>query len=259
MLMSSLPDPIATPIPTPSLLLFDADVLSRECFAEVLRSHFPSLNVRILDRLDLLASVREKHCRLVILRCDAPSDGIRTALAQSLLHDPETPVVVIGRLGDHQTAMQLINAGARGVLPSSAPLKVTLAALQLVMAGGIYYPLELGSGPFSEIEVSSAQRKPPAPPPMPDEIIEAQDVTRELAGTPPAITETARFTNREWQVLAELQLGRSNKWIAAQLNLSENTIKVHVRQIMRKLRATNRTQAVIYSQTLFKQHNTMPA
>ncbi len=40
-----------------------------------------------------------------------------------------------------------------------------------------------------------------------------------------------------------------NKWIASQLNLSENTVKVHIRHIMRKLKATNRTQAVIYSQS----------
>ena len=40
--------------------------------------------------------------------------------------------------------------------------------------------------------------------------------------------QTAHFTARELDVLAGLQKGRSNKWIARQLNLSENTVKVHI-------------------------------
>jgi DNA-binding NarL/FixJ family response regulator len=53
------------------------------------------------------------------------------------------------------------------------------------------------------------------------------------------------FTEREQHVLAALQRGLSNKVIAAELNLSQNTVKVHISRIMRKLRATNRTEAVI--------------
>jgi DNA-binding NarL/FixJ family response regulator len=55
------------------------------------------------------------------------------------------------------------------------------------------------------------------------------------------------FTTREADVLALLQKGHSNKWIADHLKLSENTVKVHIQHIMRKLHATNRTEAVILS------------
>jgi DNA-binding NarL/FixJ family response regulator len=53
------------------------------------------------------------------------------------------------------------------------------------------------------------------------------------------------FTAREMEVLEALQKGWSNKWIAHSLHISENTIKVHIQRIMRKLHATNRTEAVV--------------
>jgi DNA-binding NarL/FixJ family response regulator len=53
------------------------------------------------------------------------------------------------------------------------------------------------------------------------------------------------LTPREKQVLAALELGLPNKLIAAKLNLSENTVKMHIQHIMRKCSARNRTEAVL--------------
>ena len=52
------------------------------------------------------------------------------------------------------------------------------------------------------------------------------------------------LTPRERGVLEELQLGYSNKVIARNLGLSENTVKMHVQHLMRKLGARTRTEAV---------------
>jgi DNA-binding NarL/FixJ family response regulator len=66
----------------------------------------------------------------------------------------------------------------------------------------------------------------------------------------PAIVNRAKvaFTARERQVLATLLRGMSNKVIASELNLSQNTVKSHISRIMHKLHAKNRTEAVILSQ-----------
>ncbi len=48
-----------------------------------------------------------------------------------------------------------------------------------------------------------------------------------------------------------MQLGNANKVIAYQMNMSESTVKVHVRNIMRKVGATNRTQAVYLARCLY--------
>ena len=53
------------------------------------------------------------------------------------------------------------------------------------------------------------------------------------------------LTPREQHVLEALQLGLPNKLIAVRLNLSENTVKMHIQRIMRKCSAHNRTEAVL--------------
>jgi DNA-binding NarL/FixJ family response regulator len=50
------------------------------------------------------------------------------------------------------------------------------------------------------------------------------------------------FTAREADVVEALRQGKANKIIAYELNLCESTVKVHIRSIMRKLKATNRTE-----------------
>jgi DNA-binding CsgD family transcriptional regulator len=52
-------------------------------------------------------------------------------------------------------------------------------------------------------------------------------------------------TPRESDVLALLKIGDANKTIAHKLGLSESTVKVHVRKLMRKARATNRSQTAM--------------
>ena len=60
------------------------------------------------------------------------------------------------------------------------------------------------------------------------------------------------LTSRQMVVLAHLQRGSANKIIAHELDMSESTVKVHVRNIMRKVGATNRTQAVYKAQKLLE-------
>jgi len=52
-----------------------------------------------------------------------------------------------------------------------------------------------------------------------------------------------RLSPREWDVLRSVALGRTNAQIAAELFLAQNTVKVHVKRIFRKLGASNRTEA----------------
>ena len=52
-----------------------------------------------------------------------------------------------------------------------------------------------------------------------------------------------RLSPREWDVLRDIALGKTNAQIAAGLFLAENTVKVHVKRILRKLGASNRTEA----------------
>ena len=60
------------------------------------------------------------------------------------------------------------------------------------------------------------------------------------------------FTARQTSVIDALRMGKSNKTIAYELNMCESTVKVHVRNIMKRLKAKNRTQVAFLASQLMK-------
>ena len=90
-----------------------------------------------------------------------------------------------------------------------------MGALERVRAGGTYVPLAL------------TDAVPPGPP-------------QRVQCTP-----WRELTRRQRDVLALISEGRSNKLIADALNMSESTVKAHVKQIIRRLNVANRTQAAL--------------
>jgi DNA-binding NarL/FixJ family response regulator len=60
------------------------------------------------------------------------------------------------------------------------------------------------------------------------------------------------FTLRQAEVVQALRKGKANKIIAYELNLRESTVKVHIRNIMKKLKATNRTEVAYKLNDLFQ-------
>jgi DNA-binding NarL/FixJ family response regulator len=139
---------------------------------------------------------------------------------------PGVPLVI---LSDAPGALQprnirnLLNNGAQGFIPTlTTEMPAALAAIRFVKDGGTFAPLD----------VLLAGRKENLPPPR-----EAPMATR--------------LTSRQMTVLTHLRQGKSNKIIAHDLGMTESTVKVHVRNIMRKMGATNRTQAVYKAQQLW--------
>jgi DNA-binding NarL/FixJ family response regulator len=61
-----------------------------------------------------------------------------------------------------------------------------------------------------------------------------------------------RFSPRQSQILDCLRRGMANKLIAYELNMCESTVKVHIRNIMKKLNATNRTQVAYMTRAFFE-------
>jgi two-component system, NarL family, response regulator LiaR len=74
----------------------------------------------------------------------------------------------------------------------------------------------------------------------------AARVVRAIAdGSTPAVPDQERLTRREYEVLALIARGRSNKRIAAELGIAEKTVKTHVGHVFAKLGVTDRTQAAL--------------
>jgi len=69
--------------------------------------------------------------------------------------------------------------------------------------------------------------------------------------SPQTAAKEFRFTARQKEVLKYMANGHPNKIIAEELSISEQTVKIHVGQIFRELKVTNRTQAVLKAQKNF--------
>ena len=123
---------------------------------------------------------------------------------------PQTPILVAADCDDPERAHMILRAGARGFLPASHSLKILIGALERVRSGGTYVPLALTEA------APSAERAP-----------------------------WRALTRRQCDVLALIAEGKANKLIADALNMSESTVKAHVKQIIRRLNVANRTQAAL--------------
>jgi len=146
-------------------------------------------------------------------------------------------VALLSNRDDEATATAAMQRGVRGFLPSSIPIEVAVAGLRLVLAGGVYRPLPIikQNGARSLGSIPECGDTP-----------ELSAVRARNAFAKLVLEEMqADLTPREQHVLAALNLGLPNKLIAVRLNLSENTVKMHIQRIMRKCRAHNRTEAVL--------------
>lgn len=157
---------------------------------------------------------------LVLLDLFMPGANGFELLSQVCGSATAAPVVVLSASEDAGHMRKALDCGAAGFIPKSAPREVMLSALRLVLAGGVYLPPELMQ----------------APPPSP---------AREAWPDDPGV-----LTERQREVLQRLTQGSSNKQIARDLGLSENTVKVHVAAILRALGASNRTEAALQARAL---------
>jgi DNA-binding NarL/FixJ family response regulator len=242
-----------------AIILIDDETLSQDCLAEAMRSAFPQTIILGAPSINELPRPNGSSVALVLMKIKLQPivrDGLASDIRTIARYLPRVPIVVITASDDAVSVGTAIAAGAQGVIPVTASLKIAVAALQLVMAGGTYYPRNvMDSTQVREDMFGTPSRVDPLLPASAQPRSPSMPASVANEGAEPPRVEDANglattFTAREADVLAALQKGRSNKWIAHHLNLSENTVKVHIRHIMRKLHATNRTEAVILSQHL---------
>jgi DNA-binding NarL/FixJ family response regulator len=210
------------------ILLVDDHVLLREA----LRGALLELEggAAIFEASDCRETMRfvEKHpdLDLVLLDLNLPDRDGFGVLAELGERYPSISVVIMSAVQDRDNVLKALDLGAVGFIPKSAGRKVILGALQLVFSGGIYIPPQALSRPG---------------PPTPAVPSSGATAAARAAASPADLG----MTERQLDVLALMMQGKSNKAICRVLNLAEPTVKNHVRAILKALKATNRTQAVI--------------
>lgn len=138
---------------------------------------------------------------------------------------PKLPILVLSASENPAHIRKCLDIGAKGFVTKSAPKEILFTAITKVLAGDRYIPSALltaqGDGGRGNSDLQAS----------------ADNIAQLL-------------TERQLEILALISKGLSNKLIARELFLSENTVKVHVSAILRALSLSNRTQAGLVGQKL---------
>ncbi len=231
-------DPLNGSHRLPVIVIVNDQVLPRSCIVNILKRGLAGFEIAEMATTGDLNGLSGRDVRLIAFDMgDAeiadPSVEDRLMLIEELC--PNAHVALLSNRDDEETATAVMQRGVRGFLPSSIPVEVAVAGLRLVLAGGVYRPLPIvkQNCTTSLGSIRTCNDKLSA--------VHARDGLAELVPE----RMPADLTPREQHVLAALKLGLPNKLIADRLNLSENTVKMHIQHIMRKCRARNRTEAVL--------------
>ncbi|WP_374567858.1 LuxR C-terminal-related transcriptional regulator [Nitratireductor sp. ZSWI3] len=200
------------------VLLIDPRVLDRECLARSLATQNTTLDVVAVGssaEWHRIGDDRQPAAVLLIAGSrKITEEGLGNEIHQLAEEFAEQPVIVIADTDDLAQILKALDAGAKGFIPSNVGVGVAAEAILLARAGGVFVPAS-GVMAMREVINSNSSR---------------------------VVGLGNLFTAREAEVADALRRGKANKIIAYELQLCESTVKVHIRNIMKKLNATNRTE-----------------
>ncbi len=165
-----------------------------------------------INSADRLAAVDGSTLDLAIVDLLMPGANAGGHILDLQQRHPELPLVVLSACEECEVVHRLLDAGVRGFISKSDSSEIMLAALQLVLQGGVYVP------------------------PL---LLRPKNETTQVH-----LPGNGTLTARQLEVLDLLGTGSSNKLIARQLGISEGTVKIHLAAIFRVLGARNRAEAV---------------
>jgi len=207
-----------------SLLISDENRLFREGIRRILASRKMEVIGEVRSLVEAADMLRATQTSVNLLLCD-PSTDLQEEFAAMKDIAQEFPHVRIVLLTNHITLGWLemaVDAGASGFLPKDISADALRYSLELVLLGEQIFPTVQ----------SLLETRPQAPTVSPDVAIE--------------LPRHIPLSAREGQILSCLVNGLPNKTIARNLNMAEATVKVHLKALLRKINARNRTQAAIW-------------
>jgi DNA-binding NarL/FixJ family response regulator len=214
----------------PVVLVIDPLGLRRAVVVSFLAPWADQCNFTIveIDSYRALAQSSVSLLKMILLVIGA--QGVEDPEPQDLiasLHEKfaTTPLVLVSEREESEEVVAAFKAGARGFIPMSATPSIAIHACKFIVGGGSYFP---PSALIQRTHLEGSLR-----------VVTTREAA--IAGDIPK----SGLTARQEEVLERLREGESNKLIGRQLKLRVSTVKVHIRQIMRKLGATNRTQAAL--------------
>lgn len=216
------------------VIVADDRRLCRECLKLLIETIDPRLDVVEAVDADQIGPLLEQGAGPSVVLYNlvmADREGVdfvRT-LAESI---GDFPLVVMCDADDNALMSGVLERGAKAFLPSSMPGPQMVAILHLVIAGGVYAPAVMVMGLSAKADEAAGRAGP------------SERREQAIAENFPTLTP------RQRHVLGLLSQGLTNRDIASSLDMCENTVKAHVKQVMRKLSVDNRTQAALMADRL---------
>jgi len=202
-----------------SLVLLDPKPFTRRLIRDMLADAFPNYAIdEVSNTEDLCQDAHQKKPNFIIFYIRSASffdSVVQRCLDFFSEHEPGVPIILLSDRNEVEELKEVLTSGVRGYIPTSVGYDVAMAALKLVDAGGTYVPADALCDPHVTNRAAQGESR-----------------------------DRLNLTPRELCVFELMRDGSPNKVIASRLQMQETTVKVHVRNILRKLRATNRTHAV---------------
>jgi two-component system NarL family response regulator len=205
-----------------SVLICDDHALFRRGLAMVLESEAGIEVVgEAVDGAEATAFAAERRPDVVLMDVRMPGVGGIEATKAIIAADPAAKVLMLSVSDAEEDLYDAVRAGASGYLLKEISVEEVAAAIRAVVTGQSPISPSMASKLLAEFNT----------------LARAAD---EKASAP-------KLTDRELQVLGLVARGLSNREVAEQLFISENTVKNHVRNILEKLQLHSRMEAVIYA------------
>jgi DNA-binding NarL/FixJ family response regulator len=198
------------------IVIIERNAFFRDCLQRSLDSYWPGEAGAFASLSEMAESHAVDPSTVVVLSTYSLSAVEAEAeLARLVEFDPPVRSMVLAKTDNLNDALAAISSGANGYISMSAGFEVFAQTIRFVGAGGTYIPPQC---------LLSARQANAAP--------SEQDSENGV-------------TVRELKVIRAIREGKPNKVIAYELNMCESTVKVHVRNIMKKLHARNRTEVAM--------------
>ena len=222
--------------------IVDKAIVYREGLTHICsRSRF-RINAGCSDLSDLPVGFLTKGLhQIVIVSLDERAANVLAQIKHLKSQYRSLHVCILSDLLDPDELLAVIEAGADAfLLKNEINAEILLSSLELLLLGQVVISCTLMHLITSLVHVPQVLRQGEGlsrfecRPSLPMAELRQDDCGVQLS-------------NRELAILRQLTLGASNKRIARELSIAEATIKVHMRSVLRKIRAGNRTQAAMWA------------
>lgn len=187
----------------------------------------------IAEAASVTGPKRLDHCAvntaLMIIEASQNTGRVLEMIRQVQERSPQTRIVALADQFDISFVRSAHGAGVTGFCLTASGPEVLVRSLELVMLGESVLPVAI-----LRLVMDAARQ-------------EEQPVRDIMAEQRLADLKSRKLSTREAEILGCLTKGEPNKVIARKLDITEATIKVHVKAILRKIGAANRTQAAMWA------------